>query len=420
MLPLVYSRDILIEIILNGHPFTDAVKKVLRDSKLDFNVQGLIRSLTSCELHHHLLLKHVVNLFFSELEEDKKILLQTAIGNQVFIKRLPEAEVTQYIKEFLENNGVAQDKIDAFFLHIAPGKRLIAANVPENSSLYLSLKYNTPEWLVAMWQKHYGASTAMKILQSNGKAVLQACRINSKKTTVQDVLSLDKEFIAGPIPETVIYQGKEPLKNRQVYLDNLVFQQRLAVTDIINQISFDNLLGEVLIVEGRPNALYLELPLVAKETVPINVATNSIERKVDMQKAIAHFQLKNVNVFESTVQGLIAHVSHQQDFVLVVPNCSKFDLIRSLPDFFIHFRQEELDPLIQEQRLALEESSQFVVEGGLLVYGINTMNNKEGHLLVAEFMQRHGDAFKLVLEKQYIPSDPFNTALYVAALRKVA
>jgi 16S rRNA (cytosine967-C5)-methyltransferase len=101
----------------------------------------------------------------------------------------------------------------------------------------------------------------------------------------------------------------------------------------------------------------------------------------------------------------------------VIPNCSKFDLIRSLPDFFIHFKQSELDDYIKEQTAAMEESSRFVVEGGLLVYGVNTINHKEGTYLVQEFIRKHPE-FKLILEKQYLPFDEFNTALYVAALRK--
>lgn len=417
MLPIIYARDILVDIIEQHSSFTDAVKKVTQGASLDAGVHGLIRSLTSCELHHHLILEHVTQDYFPSLSNSLKLLIQVAAGNLVFIKRLPEQEVVDFLTLTLQTSGIENKVIQSFLERLKPGQRLIKDTIKDQTPLFLSLKYNTPLWLVEMWIKHFNFSTTVKILQSNSKAVLQACRINTNRATLDDVLKKDPDFIAGPIPETVIYKGREPLKNRQVFLDQWVFQQRLAVTDIINQISFDNVLGEVLIVEGRTNALYLELPLVTKDSVPINIATNSIERKVMIQKTIQHSNLKNISVFESTLSGLIAHVSHPQDFVLVIPNCSKFDLIRSLPDFFIHFRQSELDGFIQEQVESIEESCKYVIEGGLLVYGVNTINEKEGHGLIHAFIHRHPE-FKLILEKQYLPFDEFNTALYVAALRK--
>jgi 16S rRNA C967 or C1407 C5-methylase (RsmB/RsmF family) len=136
-----------------------------------------------------------------------------------------------------------------------------------------------------------------------------------------------------------------------------------------------------------------------------------------MQKSLQAFQLQNISLYEAEPKGLITHLSKQQDVVMVVPQCSKFDLIRSLPDFFIQFQQEELDTLITSQQSAIHEASQFVEEGGLLFYGVNTLNHKEGKYLIAEFLTAN-PAFKLIQEFQYFPFDKLNTALYVAAMRK--
>jgi 16S rRNA C967 or C1407 C5-methylase (RsmB/RsmF family) len=161
----------------------------------------------------------------------------------------------------------------------------------------------------------------------------------------------------------------------------------------------------------------LELPVYTEQHIRINIVTNSIERKLAMQKSLQSFQLSNISLYESEPKGLITFLSKKQDVVFVVPQCSKFDLIRSLPDFFIHFKQEDLDRLIISQKEALFESCQFVEDRGLLFYGVNTMNQKEGKLLIEEFLQYHPQ-FKLIQEFQYFPFDKFNTALYVAAMRK--
>jgi 16S rRNA (cytosine967-C5)-methyltransferase len=413
---LTLVSQVLSQIIDQNLHFSDALKNVVQQSPIPVS-QGLIRSLTSCELHHHRLLEHVVNRFVPNLSKEDRLYIQAAIGNNVFVRRLPLQDVVIDLQTFLTNRQISKPITDNLLALASPGKSLIDPQVKENSIPYISIKFNTPEWLVLMWVKHFGFALTLKILATNNKPVLQACRVNTLRTTTEKLLASYPELAETPVEDTIIYQSKEPLKNHPAYAQNLIFQQRLAITDIMKQFSFDNVKGEMLLVETRPQALYLELPIYTEQKIRINVVTNSIERKLAMQKSIQSFQLKNIVLYESEPKGLVTYLSKKQDVVLVVPQCSKFDLIRSLPDFFIHFRQENLDTLIASQKEALLESSQFVEEGGLLFYGVNTLNHKEGKILIEEFLESNPH-FKLIQEFQYYPFDKHNTALYVAAMRK--
>ena len=413
---LLIVGNVLTKIINQHLSFTDALKESVKEANVTSS-QGLIRSVTSCELHHHRLLEHVVNRFVNHLIPQDKLILQAAIGNNVFIKRLPFDQVMVFLNQFLLEREVPKIIIDALLSLASPGKNLIDPQIKENSITFLGIKYNTPEWLVLMWIKHFGLTITLKILSTNNKPVLQACRVNTLKTTTDQLLKQFPDLCETPVEDTVIYLGKEPLKNHSAYIQNLIFQQRLAVTDIVKQFSFDNVKGEMLLVETRPQALYLELPVYTEQKIRINIVTNAIERKLAMQKSLHAFQFSNIALYESEPRGLITYLSKKQDVVMVIPQCSKFDLIRSLPDFFIHFKQEDLDGLIVAQKEALFESSQFVEERGLLFYGVNTMNQKEGKLLIEEFLKQQPQ-FSLIQEFQYFPFDKFNTALYVAAMRK--
>lgn len=413
---LLIVGNVLTKIIDQNLNFSDALKAAVQEASATAS-QGLIRSLTSCELHHHRLLDHVVNRFANQLSSKDKLIVQAAIGNNVFVKRLPYDQVMAFLHQFLLEKEIPKTSIEEMLSLAAPGKNLIDPQVKENSIHYLGIKYNTPEWLVLMWIKHFGLTITLKILSTNNKPVLQACRVNTLKTTTQKLIKQFPDLGETPVEDTVIYQGKEPLKNHPAYIQNLIFQQRLAVTDIVKQFSFDNVKGEMLLVETRPQALYLELPIYTEQKIRINIVTNAIERKLAMQKSLHAFQFTNLALYESEPKGLITYLSKKQDVVMVIPQCSKFDLIRSLPDFFIHFKQEDLDELISAQKEALFEASQFVEERGLLFYAVNTMNQKEGKLLIEEFLLNQPQ-FKLIQEFQYFPFDKFNTALYVAAMRK--
>jgi 16S rRNA C967 or C1407 C5-methylase (RsmB/RsmF family) len=416
MTELLLVGQILQRIIEKKLSFSDALKQGIQAESQSVS-QGLIRSITSCELHHHRILEHAVLRFFPSLPLADRLVVQAGLGNNVFVRRLPQDQVQNFLTQFLMSKDISADAIHSLLKLAQPGQALIDPNIQVNSVTYFGIKYNTPDWLVSMWMKHYGSDQTLKILATNNRPVLMACRVNTLKTTTEALLRKHPQFVEGPMDNTVIYQAKEPLKSHPAYTQNLVFQQRLAVTDVMNTFSFENVKGEMLLVETRPQALYLELPIYTQQQIKINVITNSIERKLAMQKTLSTFKIQTVKIIESEPKGIITHIPFKQDVVMVIPQCSKFDLIRSLPDFFIHFQQEHLDTLIASEKEALLSSSEFVADGGLLFYSVNTLNLKEGQYLIEDFLSQQ-PGYKLIQEFHYFPYDRFNTALYVAAMRK--
>ena len=168
---LTLVSQVLSQIIDQNLHFSDALKNVVQQSPISVS-QGLIRSLTSCELHHHRLLEHVVNRFVPNLSKEDRLYIQAAIGNNVFVRRLPLQDVVIDLQTFLTNRDIAKPIIDNLLALAAPGKSLIDPQVKENSIPYISIKFNTPEWLVLMWVKHFGFALTLKILATNNKPVL--------------------------------------------------------------------------------------------------------------------------------------------------------------------------------------------------------------------------------------------------------
>lgn len=417
MLELTLAQSTLEKILYEHIGFTEALSSTLDASSLSGQQLALVRSLSSCTLHHYRLLHHHVERYFPSLTISQKLLIMIVVGNTIFIKRIHEQTIFTFLTDYLFKLEQSSETIQTFIEASRAGQPLIDPELKPNTPEYLELKFNTPLWLIKMWIKHFGFSSTLKILMTNNRQVVQACRVNTLKISTDDLIKQYPVFHRGPVENTVVFDGRGPLKKHPAFQQQLVFTQRFAITEVMNQINFDNVHGELLIVETRPQALYLEVPLVTEGRLKLNVATNSIERKQAMNKALQDFEIKNVRVFESTPEQLISHVSQPQDMVLVVPQCSKFDLIRSLPDFFAQFHQDQLDALIHEQMQSLVSASQFVEDGGLLFYGVNTLNQKEGAWLIKDFVHRHTD-FQLVFEKQFFPYEKWNTALYVAALRK--
>ncbi len=412
---ITLAHQALEKIVLQKMAFTEALYQIQDGTKKP--LVSLVRSLTSCYLHHQRFLDYIAFRHFPTLTSQQRLLISLILGNAIYIKRIPGDVTLPFLTTYFKDDYGVSAILEKLLSPNQVASTYMDASLDPESAYFLSIKFNTPEWLVAMWIKHFGLPITKKILQANNHPVLQACRINTEKITQAELLKLHRQFIKGPLPNTVIYQGKEPLKNQHAFQQQLVFQQRLAITDIINQFSFENVHGDMLIVETRPQALYLELPIFTRQRLHINVVTNSVERKLAMQKNLGLFNIKNVSLYEAEPKALVAVIEKPQDVVMVIPQCSKFDLIRSLPDFFVQFEQTSIDTLVAEQTATLTEAAKFVEAGGLLFYAINTMNHKEGKALIEEFLHQHPD-FKLLTQQQYLPYDTLNTALYYAALRK--
>ena len=108
---LLIVGHVLTKIIDQHLNFSDALREAVQQASATSS-QGLIRSLTSCELHHHRLLDHVVNRFANQLSPSDKFIVQAAIGNNVFVKRLPYEQVMVFLQQFLLEKEVPKTSID--------------------------------------------------------------------------------------------------------------------------------------------------------------------------------------------------------------------------------------------------------------------------------------------------------------------
>ena len=78
---------------------------------------------------------------------------------------------------------------------------------------------------------------------------------------------------------------------------------------------------------------------------------------------------------------------------------------------------KRLDEYLKEEKTALYEGANFVEDGGSLVYCINTVNQKEGRLMIEAFLNDHPE-FSLTEEKQKFGFGDGDACFYYAILVK--
>jgi len=413
MQELDLSAKILDDILDNDVPFSEALKKVFQSDASIRGERSLVAGLVGCELRHHLLFSFLTEPLTTFEVADKRI-LALVLGDLYFFKRVPNDQILVALKEKLgeAKMALAQPLVDK-----APNpESYIPTDLAKSSNKYLSLRYNTPEWVLKIWE-HYGYGTTYKILKKNNRPLVNSVRVRTNMITPEQLMNNNPDYAKSGISDMLFYGGKTPLRKLPEYMAEQIFLEKLGTKKVFDEYKVQEP-SEVLLFNGNADSSPLkELIETYGSTIGLNLGVYDLQKYPDVSKMIRTLNLKNVNFFAGDPTSLEAAVSRPQDLVIACPDSSNFDLIREAPDYLLHFKKEGMDELFAKEKAMLEGLSKHVDEGGLLIYMIYTISKKEGHATVTEFLMNHPE-FKIVKEEQLFPYDELDTALYYCVLKK--
>lgn len=415
---LALAHVVLKDIITNDTHFQAAIKKIIINHQ-NIN-RSIISTLVGCELRHHLVFDLVLTIHFPNLEKDDLYFaLLLGLANNLFAKRIERDEILKFTLNFKQefHPELEDTFIINFFENSLDSASLIPNNISPLSIEFKAYRFNTPIWLVKMWLKHYGQAKTLKILKANQKSQKMACFVNLDYTSVEEVTKNENFHRFEGLNNVVIYDGKAPLRKNEFLRNFDVFTQKLAISDMLNQLNLPKVLDTLIYAQDYSTLFASFCTLYKKENLHVELAVPSLENRMELLRIIKLNKLDNVHLFASNPSTLIAHLHDVYPYVFAIPYSSNFDAIRSQPDYLLHFKKENLDALIANQINLLNELAPFVSVDGSLIYFVPTLSKKEGSGVIKDFLSKHND-FCLELEKEYFPYDKFDTCFYFAKLKR--
>ena len=407
------SKIILLKLVNNEMPFTIALKSTFKKVNVSSLERSNITALVGCELRHHYLFDNLIERYFDVQEFEKTVYLRFALANQLFLKRFDGAKILALAEQDLD-----KDKIKALFDFVKSTDQIIPNELDKASPEFLALRYNTPAWVIRMWQKQYGKGAIFKTLKVNYRPSVPSLRINEKKINRDEFLAKHPDYSASPIDNMIIYQGRNSPKQLEEYDTYDIFFMKMATKYVLDNLELDPLKG-IGVFSEVPNNIYLDLLTRFGSTLKLDYVINHsscfIETKRNLEKM---GNPPHVFLYESNASGLIACLSNKVHTFIAMPKSTTFDLLRSTPDYFLRIKQSQLDEIIALETAALEESSKFVEKGGELVYMVPTLNRKESNNIIANFLVNHKE-YQLEEERQFFPFEVYDSCLYFARMKKV-
>jgi 16S rRNA (cytosine967-C5)-methyltransferase len=347
-------------------------------------------------------------------------LLRLGLYQIFWLNRIPDHAAVHETVELAKHNGFGAQ---AGFVNAILRGYLREAD--ETEKLLTGLKttqpaigWSHPEWLVARWQKRWGAERTAQLMKWNNTPPKTFARVNTLKTDAGKLLEKWRD-------ENVEYD----FVRREQLEENLVFELKshppLAQLESFRQgwfyIQDPGTLLAVYKLAPQPNEMILDFCAApgGKTTLIAQLMNNqgrivaqdiSNERLKLIRENCARLGVTCVEtVLPSTLNsspGQSGATTGQRstgfDRILVDAPCSNTGVMRRRVDLRWRIQPQEIERLHTTQFALLGQAASQLKPGGVLVYSTCSLELEENQEVVKEFLTGHAN-FKLEFERELLP-----------------
>jgi len=291
----------------------------------------------------------------------------------------------------------------------------------DNLVMELSIKYSHPAWLVALFLRDYNIKDVERLLQENSLKKDDAIRVNTLKTSKEEVINKLQEMnIPFTISEDcdngiIIY---ESVINTSLFKEGLITIQDISsqmVSEVLNPSENSN----VLDLCSAPGGKTAHMAAIMKNTGKI-YACDIHEHKIKlMEKNFKRLGVENVSMQLVDARKVKEHVSKEKfDYVLADVPCSGLGVLSHKVDLKYRINLDSITEIVKLQEEILELTKDLVKVNGYYVYSTCTINKDENERQINKFLKRNPN-FEKVYEKQILPFDNHSDGFYICKLKKI-
>lgn len=366
--------------------------------------RGLVTELVNGVLRNYNLLEYQ----FSDLVNDKtkletKIILAMSTYERFYLGVDDYVVVNEYV-------ALGKSKAEKGFLNAVLRKIKDFREPKDDSVESLSIKYSIPLWLVKMLKSQYSEEEFKFYLEDLENEPKLYYRINPKKANVELLSHLEIEML-----DERTFTSKFNLINTDEFKNGLFYIQDYNSGKIVDYLDLKPE-HKYLDVCSAPGAKLFNALEVVDEA---NAYANDLhEHRVELIRNRAKsLGYEGINYWNIDATLKVEGYEEYFDRILIDAPCSGLGVIKRKPDLRYHITPNDIDDIVKLQIDILDNMATLLKVNGVMVYSTCTINTKENHRQVANFLKRH-DNFELV-EDTMLQDLKNSDRFYVAKLLKV-
>lgn len=285
---------------------------------------------------------------------------------------------------------------------------------------YLSLKYSYPFWMTEKLIREYGEETCEAIFEENAKAHGLFIRVNSLKTTKEELVAiLEKEGVAcekTKVENCLKITGRLNVEESLAYQDGLYSLQNISSQRAVAALEPkpDDTVVDMCAAPGGKSCAIAECMKNQGKVFSFDVFSHKVELIEKSAKRLG-IDIIMPKVHDATEK--LEELVEKADKVLADVPCSGLGVIHKKPD--IKWRRKEMDipELCRLQQDILETASSYVKKGGVLVYSTCTILPEENRLQIDEFLKNHSE-YNKVFDEQILTTKNGESGFYICKMIK--
>lgn len=262
---------------------------------------------------------------------------------------------------------------------------------------HISLKYSHPEWLVSRWIEEFGTDSTITLCQYNNSPANLAIRVNTLKTTreelYQNFLARGLKVIKSTIiPEGIIFEEWPGLENMPEFADGLFLMQdegSMLVAHVLNPLN-NTTIVDACAAPGTKTTHLAQLIGDEGKVLAFDIHPHKLKLIEDNCKRLG---IRSVEINLGDARELANHVQEKVDFVLVDAPCSGLGVLGRRADARWRKTPELLNELPLLQIDILKGASKILSPDGVLVYSTCSIAREENQEVIVKFLADNDDFY---------------------------
>ena len=390
----------------------------LNEHKMSRVDSDLLTRLVYSVKSHEITLLHYMSKFIEgkKVRPFEKRVLLVACCQFLYFDKIPDyAIIDESVEIIKKKRGFkAAGFINAILRKMAKDKTINYEGLNELEAL--SIKYSHPLWLVKMFDKQYGREVLIKILEENQSVPYLSARVNTLKTTKDELMKQYPNLKEGMLAKNSVYFESGNIANSSLYKDGFVTVQDEASQWVVEQLPLKEGM-KVLDMCSAPGSKTTHIAARMNNIGEIH-AYDLFEHKIKLIENNASrlgCQIIQAKAYDST-KLLDIEERNSFDAILLDGPCSGLGVLARKPEIRYH-DANIMDELIKIQYDLLKTAHELLKKGGVMVYSTCTLNKKENRKNIDKFLSEFDD-MKLIEDRTILPFEYHSDGFYMARLVK--
>ena len=356
-------------------------------------VQGVLR----WQIRLDWVLKQYVRFPFGKIDPQVLNVLRLALFQILFLDRVPEsAAVNEAVNQVRKMGRKHVVKfVNGILRRVCREKENLPFPHPEKErSLYASVYYAYPLWLVKKWTRELGADVALQLLKAGNEIPKLTIRTNTLRTTRQMLLNrLGEEGIEGKaIPfapegiELIHFRGS--ISRLKAFKEGLFQVQGAAAQVCAHLLSpgKEDVIADMCAGLGGKSTHLAEL---MGDRGQILALDTSLSRLRGLKQNTERLGIESIFPLAADVILPVSFLRGAFHKIMVDGPCSGLGVISKHPDTKLTKKEDDIKRLAMIQKSILSRSCQVLKKDGELLYVTCTISKEENEGVVESVLREN-------------------------------